>query len=172
MRSSLARVRTLQRGVAPTLEPLVLIVLVREFSNPIGVTVDSAGNVYVADEFNNRVELFSDPTTSATIALVTGWNLISLPLVPSNTAIRNLLAGLIAGHNLTIVWSYQGGVWKSFTPPATGTLKTMQDGFGYWIYVTHPGTLYVLGFVIFPRVGSAQLLSFRRLESAWVQTST
>ena len=119
------------------------------FNNPLSAAVDSGGTVYVVDAGNDRVELFGD-STSATIPLVAGWNLISLPLIPVNTAIGKVLNDLIVTRNFTIVWSYQGGVWKSFTPPATGTLTTMQDGFGYWIYVTDPFTFKLLGYVIAP----------------------
>ncbi|MGD0177219.1 MAG: hypothetical protein ABSC50_10385 [Candidatus Bathyarchaeia archaeon] len=123
-----------------------------QFTAPYGVAVDSAGDVYVTDLNNNRVEKFGLPVgaTSVSISLVTGWNLVSLPLVPLNTGITSVLNDLITANNLTIVWSYQGGGWKSFTPPSTGTLTTMQDGFGYWIYVTRPSTLIILGYVIFP----------------------
>ena len=114
-----------------------------------GVAVDSGGNVYVTDTSYSRVELFGD-STLASVGLVAGWNLISLPLVPLNTAIGKVLAGLIAAGNFSIVWSYQGGGWKSFTPPSTGTLKTMQDGFGYLIYMSRPSTLLVLGYAVFP----------------------
>ena len=68
--------------------------------------------MYVADRYNNRIELFGD-STLASIGLVAGWNFISLPIVPLSTAIKTVLNDLIVAHNFTIVWSYQGGVWKS-----------------------------------------------------------
>ena len=37
-----------------------------------------------------------------------------------------------------------------FTPPNKGTLLFMQDGFGYWIYVTRASTLVVSGYVVPP----------------------
>jgi DNA-binding beta-propeller fold protein YncE len=120
-----------------------------EFGFPYGVAANSAGNVYVVDQGNSRVELFGD-ASSATISLVAGWNLISLPLVPVSTAIKTVLNDLIVAKNLTIVWSYQAGAWKSFTPTGTSTLTTMVDGLGYWIYVTRPSRIIVLGYVIPP----------------------
>ncbi|MGA8857796.1 MAG: hypothetical protein WB643_11605 [Candidatus Bathyarchaeia archaeon] len=87
------------------------------------------------------------------IPLVAGWNLISLPIVPASTAILNVLASQAAGANLTIVWAYKGGSWKSATLTAahtfTGPLSTMQDGVGYWIYMTKADNLTVVG-SIFP----------------------
>ena len=123
-------------------------------SGPAGVAVDSFGNVYVADSGNNRVELFGDSALAA-ITLFAGWNLISLPVIPLSSAMGYVLAGLIVGGNFTIVWSYQAGKWLSATccsggkvKPGSPPLTTMQDGFGYWIYVTTPSTLNVLGYVI------------------------
>jgi len=86
----------------------------------------------------------------ASIGLVAGWNLISLPVVPLTSAVGNVLAGLIASNGLAIVWSFQGGSWKFFTPTGSPTLTTMVDGLGYWLYVTHAYTLLVLGFTVVP----------------------
>ena len=121
-----------------------------QFEFPYGVAVDSSGNVYITDLNNSRVELFSDAINFVNISLVAGWNLISLPVVPLDPAIGKVLVGLIASGNLTVVWSYQSGKWPSFTPPKSGSLTTMQDGVGHWIYVTGPGTLYVFGNVFPP----------------------
>ena len=91
----------------------------------------------------------------AQIPLVAGWNLISLPVVPANIGIATVLASQAAGANLTIVWSYQSGAWKSamlnsITHVFSGPLTTMQDGRGYWIYMTKADNLFVLGTVIAP----------------------
>ena len=121
-----------------------------EFNGPYGVAADSFGNMYVTDQDNDRVQLFGD-STLASIGLVAGWNRISLPIVPLSTAIGKVLAGLIAAGNFSIVWSYQSGKWSSASltnGKVSGTLTTMQDGLGYWIYVTYPSTLYVLGYMI------------------------
>ena len=85
------------------------------------------------------------------ITLNTGWNLISLPLMPTSTQIGNVLASQIARNDFTAVWSYQNGKWNNAMLSGgklTGTLTTMQDGYGYWIYMTSPDTLYVNGYVI------------------------
>ena len=88
------------------------------------------------------------------IPLVAGWNLISLPIVPASNTIANVLASQAAGANFSVVWSYQGGVWKSavlnpITHVLSGSLTTMQDGLGYWIYMTKADHLFVVG-TIFP----------------------
>jgi hypothetical protein len=86
------------------------------------------------------------------IPLVQGWNLISLPLVPGSTAIANVLASQIAGGNFTSIFAYQGGSWKSAllssTHVVSGTLTTIQDGVGYWIFMTRADNLFVVGSII------------------------
>ena len=87
------------------------------------------------------------------IPLEKGWNLISIPIVPANTAIGTVLGSQVAGGNLTAVWSYQNGKWLSSTfsgGKLSGSLTSMQDGFGYWIYMTKPDNLFVVGSVFPP----------------------
>lgn len=86
------------------------------------------------------------------IPLEKGWNLISIPIVPANAAIGTVLGSQVAGGNITVVWSYQNGKWLSSTfsgGKLSGSLTAMQDGFGYWIYMTKPDNLFVVG-SIFP----------------------
>ena len=85
------------------------------------------------------------------IMLEQGWNLVSVPVVPANPNIATILKPILV--NVTTVWSYSAATktWSFFKPgpPASGTLKTMTDGNGYWIYVTHSGMFNVTG-SIFP----------------------
>jgi len=90
---------------------------------------------------NNRVE----------IPLQVGWNLISSPLMPYNTAIESVLAHLIAHGTVESVWTmvYQGGaqVWKVWTPTAgpVDTLTKIVDGQGYWIKMKANDSLTIVG---------------------------
>ena len=87
------------------------------------------------------------------IPLVQGWNLISIPVVPGSTAIGTLLASQVTAGDFTVIWSYQGGKWVYATLSAgklSGSLTKVQDGFGYWIYMTKPDTLWVNGYVFAP----------------------
>jgi len=71
--------------------------------------------------------------TSVNIALNSGWNLISLPLIPTNGNVATLFSGL----PVDAIWSYSGGAWSSPT--------TMADGQGYWVHMTGAATLHVNG---------------------------
>jgi subtilase family serine protease len=105
--------------------------------------------------FVNDIQFFitAAGASSYPISLVQGWNLISMPVVPQNTAIKTVLGALITANDFTSITSYQGGKWVSATLSAgklSGPLTTVQDGYGYWIYMTQPATLTVNGYVIAP----------------------
>jgi hypothetical protein len=74
--------------------------------------------------------------TSAPITLYPGWNLVSLPLIPTNTNIQNVLSQ--AMPYIASVWTCtgggtSGGTWSYFAPGVTSSLTTMVDGKAYWI---------------------------------------
>ena len=109
---------------------------------PSGSVSLSSGNYY-----------FTTGPVVQQIELVQGWNLISTPITPANTAIGTVLASQIAGEEFTVIWSYQGGKWLEATlsrGKLTGTLTAIKDGYGYWIYMTMEETLYITGNVIPP----------------------
>jgi len=76
---------------------------------------------------------------TSTITLKQGWNLISLPLVRTNSNIENILSTCIG--RIDRVWGCTGNAstaanWKSYYPGGPTSLTTMVDGQGYWIKVT------------------------------------
>jgi hypothetical protein len=79
------------------------------------------------------------------INLNTGWNLISLNLQPTNTAIAGVL-GFVA-DNCNSAWAYNNG-WKAYYPayPEYSDLETMEAGWGYWLNMSEPAALIVSGF--------------------------
>jgi len=82
------------------------------------------------------------------IPLVQGWNLISTPIIPASTSIGTVLASQVAGGDFMAIWSYQGGKWIDAVligGKLSGTLATFQDGYGYWIYMTKPDNLFIVG---------------------------
>jgi hypothetical protein len=78
-----------------------------------------------------------------TLALSTGWNLISLPLQPSNTAISTVLNDISGKY--AIVWSYVNGAWKKHQPGKPSDLTTLEAGYGYWIYMSVSNSLTITG---------------------------
>ena len=86
-----------------------------------------------------------------TVELYTGWNLISLPLVPQNTGIDSILSPI--NGNYSIVWEYNvsdtSDQWKKYDPtaPFGNDLTDMEPGKGYWIMMTSDDTLPISGTV-------------------------
>ena len=81
----------------------------------------------------------SFPVTTETVSLKTGWNLVSLPLIPTNSNIQNILGSAMS--NIESVWTCSGGgstggTWSYFVPGSTSGLSTMVDGKTYWIKAT------------------------------------
>jgi hypothetical protein len=76
------------------------------------------------------------------IDLVEGWNLISLPLIPLESDIDVVLAGIL--DDVISVW-YWAGSWDTFAPGAPSDLHSMQDGKAYWINMEAAQTLNLAG---------------------------
>jgi|GEM_PF-1399290 hypothetical protein len=74
--------------------------------------------------------------TSQLITLYPGWNLVSLPLVPTNSSLQNVLGNALP--NITAIWTCSGGgttggTWSSWSPGLSYGLTTIVDGKAYWI---------------------------------------
>lgn len=132
----------------------------------------------VADINGNPLATYSNiKFTTATIysinlnANASGWNLISLPVVPSNTAIATVLGGAV--DNIDAVWTYDPtnpnavNGWLVFVPgnpEGTNNLTLMTTGFGYWVSVTGNANLSGSGTLLI--AGSTSLPS-RNLVESW-----
>jgi hypothetical protein len=85
--------------------------------------------------------------SSFTISLKTGWNLISLPISPSNSSIAEVLKS--AGSAIAAVYSYavRAGRYLTYLPTDSGSndLTTMEPGPGYWVYVDSAAELRISG---------------------------
>jgi len=79
------------------------------------------------------------------IDLDEGWNLISLPLIPLDSDIDVVLAGIM--DNVISVWRWDAAVrdWYSFDPGAASDLDFMEDGKAYWINMEAAQTLNLAG---------------------------
>jgi hypothetical protein len=82
---------------------------------------------------------------SVTLNLSTGWNLVSLPIEPSDNAIDKVLASINGKYSA--VYAYDGNDYQSYIPGASSgnTLSTMSAGTGYWIFMTETATLEIKG---------------------------
>jgi len=93
----------------------------------------------------------SEGATSCDITLAQGWNLVSLPLIPDSTAITDIIsaANLASGDvgNVVLVYYYDASSesWLWYDGSPWGSLPTMEDGLGYWIFVNSADTLIVHG---------------------------
>ena len=92
---------------------------------------DDAGNEYSDGEFKFEV-LQRKPYK---VNVNPGWNLISLPGAPENTAIADVLADT---EFLTPVLAYQNGDWltarRTDDNGWDGSLTDIEAGYGYWVH--------------------------------------
>ncbi len=84
--------------------------------------------------------------TSYEISLLSGWNLISLPVTPTNwTSISDVLTSANPNNEVESVWTYNADQGKWYSYSATGgdinAISTMEAGMGYWIKMNGTGTL-------------------------------
>jgi len=84
------------------------------------------------------------------LALCEGWNLISLPIVPSFDSM-SAFAELL-GSDCGLVYTYaagdNGGVWTSFNPaapPVSQGAKALAPGAAMWVYMARARDVQVLG---------------------------
>ena len=103
-----------------------------------GAVVDGYGNQNEHGPGSQpSLQSSSTPVSSFDIPLKPGLNLISLPLVPDDSAIEAVLASIL--DQVETVWHYDttGPVpeWRSYGPGAPSDLTTMEDGLGYWVKI-------------------------------------
>ena len=111
---------------------------------PAGKDVLTGAAIPAGSLISKSVTVLQSVTTEM-IDLVKGWNLISLPLIPTDPSIATVLAG--ADVTVNKVAYYTGGPegsWQLYSPPII-SLTQMKDGKGYWIDVSANGTLTATG---------------------------
>jgi hypothetical protein len=95
-------------------------------------------------------------TQTAQIALVEGWNLVSIPVVPDSTDPAVLFASISESLALVYSWDAQTGEWKTYDPalpsPAN-TLTAVDERMALWIKMNGATTLSVPG----QRPGTTQI---------------
>jgi len=81
--------------------------------------------------------------STSDVALLTGWNLVSLNSTPADTTPSSVMNSV--NSKITVVWGFNatGKKWELYDPvmpSALNTLKSMGQGKGYWIYATQDCT--------------------------------
>jgi hypothetical protein len=85
-----------------------------------------------------------EPEITYTLELKQNWNLISIPIDPSDDDIGDILAPINGKYSA--VHAYNGKEYESYYPGDTSSsLKKMDAGRGYWIYMDQAGTLQIKG---------------------------
>jgi sugar lactone lactonase YvrE len=115
-----------------------------------GFEMYSFPQAVMLDEANKAASLsviyMESSVTVFAIVLSPGWNFISSPLQPENTAINTVLAD-ISSH-IAIVWGFNNETkrWLKWLPGAQNPLlSAFEVGKGYWIYMNTPATLIIHG---------------------------
>lgn len=109
----------------------------------------TAYNVYALESaFSEEVSYSGLP--SVTISLSAGLNLISLPLEPLNPSISALTEKLLPCLLQVLAYTKDAegyDTWLYYDPSQLeqSTLSTMEAGKGYWVEMTCPGAMTVVG---------------------------
>ena len=115
---------------------------------PITITATDAKGNEATDELTLAVRYGA---TGLTIGLAVGWNLISLPLIPTDADITVIIsATTLASGNVSSVGTVRGydpvaGDFPLYIPGTGGTLTEMEDGQGYWVFMEEADTLTITG---------------------------
>jgi len=107
-------------------------------------------NIVITGDISGAQTFANAFSVSVTITLVPGWNLISLPLIPTNSASSNLASRISPAGSVYAFGSYDCGSknWKYWLlSPGVGNLTTVVDGKSYWVYAYNQCTLSVTGTV-------------------------
>jgi hypothetical protein len=112
------------------------------------VKASVAGFNSTAGKSDGITVLYSSAAENFDIGLLPYWNLISLPLIPTNSTIQNVTSGIQSKINTSRgIWYYDSSTqrWESYAPGVPSDLTTMEAGKGYWIYMDDIRTLTETG---------------------------
>ena len=122
---------------------------------------DAAGHVNDSGKINFTVIA----RKAYKVGVSAGWNLISFPGTPSNTAIDSVLP---AAHPATDVLSFQNGQWVSASRLGgvwDGKLTTIDGDHAYWVNTTSSEAIGSL--LALPAVGTAQSPPSVSVNAGW-----
>ena len=98
---------------------------------------------------------------SHSLALVTGWNLVSLNIHPTSSTITDVLAPISGNYSLVFAWDASTSLWKKYDPsvPFGNTLTSLDETMGFWIKMSSAQTLTISG--------SAPVTTNHALKTGW-----
>ncbi len=149
------------KSVTVTTDPLGLTVDVTYDGSP---TPPSAVGNYAAlatvndpnysGSANGTLEIIQ-ATSTHSIPLSVGWNLISFNVHPFDTSIASVLSSISGSYDLVYAWDATGahsasGNWVMYdpnVPPFLNTLDHLDETMGFWIHMTAADVLEVTGLV-------------------------
>jgi peptidoglycan/xylan/chitin deacetylase (PgdA/CDA1 family) len=76
------------------------------------------------------------------LSLRPGWNLLSLPSVPTSADASDVLAGLGPHYNLVYAWDSAAQMWHKYdptAPPYASDLDELDPKQGFWLNITESG---------------------------------
>lgn len=80
--------------------------------------------------------------------LAAGWNLVSLPVIPENKAITEVLSSVAGKYTLVEAYDAEHDTWRIYDPampPQANTLLTLDEATPFWIKMSEPATLQLPG---------------------------
>ena len=102
-------------------------------------TANLTGIIDLSGNFLGNVSWSFITLTNYSISLDIGWNLISIPTVPSQ---GNNIENVLPAAGIESVWQYdaENDIWYVYRPGDSGgsspEFTTMEPGYGYWIKAT------------------------------------
>jgi hypothetical protein len=86
------------------------------------------------------------PELSATITLGNRWNMVSLPIQPTDNRSEQVLSSINGKFQAVYAFNSETQTYQSFIPGATSnSLSTLDAGRGYWFYMNEPVSLKITG---------------------------
>jgi len=100
------------------------------------------------NEYIHMVDVRKARLETAQIALGPGYNLASLPIVPQETTMPDVLSSIAGKY--TKVFAFIDGRWRQYivgAPPIVNNLTEINERTGFWIFMSPSATLFVQGHI-------------------------
>ena len=106
--------------------------------------------IVAEDIYGNHLDFTWEFSVAAKFetALVAGWNLVSIPLVQSDTTILSVLASIEGKWDIAQSFDANTGNWPSygtFKPPSLNDLTDIDHKMAFWLHTTEACTLIITG---------------------------